>query len=705
MMSSSSEEGDFDDDLQILHEERPSASCSTASSQGEPSQKRRKKNQCFVDSWLSNRDFRQWLVKKMGADNKTTAFCKICDKAVTCSKTGLKRHMASNSHQKNMRAVPSCPISSVLRKADTQEETAVMEIKLCSFIAEHYLPLSISDDLLTFLRSLFPKNNVLKNVKLGKQKATNVVRQVIGFDYLNEAVTALRSRKFSFIIDETTDKSTSKQLAILTTYFDMESFQLKKYLLDMIEVDDGSAKGIYSALKQSFNELRVPMDNIIGYSSDTTNVMFGEHNSVSQLLKADYPTVVTVKCSCHLIHLASSHAALTLPKGLEDLCRDIFAHFHRSSKRQNVYQEFQQFFNVEPHQLLSPGQTRWLLLEACVNRILEQYIALQHYFVLVTNEDPTHSNERILKSLDNKFNLAYLEFLSHQLERFNNFNRLFQGERPLLHCLKDEVEGLIRSIASDFMKIPFVKAASPKKIDPTKVENQLPLKEIYLGVAATATLHEIKENVPEDHVDVKNFYVNCRNFLIEIILQVQRRFDLDSEIYDVIQCISPKKAAARVPSSLAEVVKKLPYLDTILNVRKLDAEWREHALDDNLAPSLKWEEYWNRVKDAKVPSGEEKYPNLTMCVEVLASFPFSNAAVERIFSLLKRVKTDDRTRLKSASLVSLLQCKLGMKNGNYNAASLTPGKHALTLMSQMKASATDQEAKDLKTKFLNKLFE
>ncbi|CAB4045860.1 Hypothetical predicted protein [Paramuricea clavata] len=99
-----------------------------------------------------------------------------------------------------------------------------------------------------------------------------------------------------------------------------------------------------------------------------------------------------------------------LPKDLEDLCRDIYAHFHRSSKRQGVYKEFQSFFDVEPHKLLSPAQTRWLSFQACINRILEQYEALKQHFILVVNEDPTHTIERI-----HKFTLAYLEFLSYQL--------------------------------------------------------------------------------------------------------------------------------------------------------------------------------------------------------------------------------------------------------------------------------------------------
>ena len=121
----------------------------------------------------------------------------------------------------------------------------------------------------------------------------------------------------------------------------------------MVEIVDGTANGIYSAVKQVFSELHIPMQNIMGYSSYTTIVMFGEHNSVSQMLRAEYPNVYSVKCSCNLIHLASSYAAKMLPKHLEDLCPDIFNHFHRSSKRQDAYRELQEFFNVEPRQLLA----------------------------------------------------------------------------------------------------------------------------------------------------------------------------------------------------------------------------------------------------------------------------------------------------------------------------------------------------------------
>ena len=114
-------------------------------------------------------------------------------------------------------------------------------------------------------------------------------------------------------------------------------FFMLRWLVDMIESEDGTAAGIYANMKESFHELNIPMANIVGYSSDTTNVMFGQYNSVSQLLKSEFLHVQIVKCSCHLIYIVSSCVALKLPKSVEDLCRDVYAHFQRSSKRQDVY--------------------------------------------------------------------------------------------------------------------------------------------------------------------------------------------------------------------------------------------------------------------------------------------------------------------------------------------------------------------------------
>lgn len=96
-----------------------------------------------------------------------------------------------------------------------QNSVAKLEIKPCSFIVEHNLPIHLSEDLLALLSSLFPSGKTVQKATLGKQKATNVIRQVLGFNSLKESIVELKSRKFSLIIDETTDRSLKNQLPIL----------------------------------------------------------------------------------------------------------------------------------------------------------------------------------------------------------------------------------------------------------------------------------------------------------------------------------------------------------------------------------------------------------------------------------------------------------------------------------------------------------
>lgn len=674
------------------HDETPSTS---------KKRKHTPRDQPFMDNWLEVPEFKGWLTKRLSG-RKMKPYCNLCEKFLTCSKTGVKRHKLSKKHQENLNSKSrTSSIRQMMNQATTADASTSMEVKLCAFVAQHNMPLSLTDDMVRLLRSLFPNDAALKNVRLGKQKATNIVRQVLGFNYVKEMVSLLRCKFFSIIIDEATDQSTKKQLAILANFFDIEKFKMDYWLVDMVEADDGTALGIYTQLKETFNDLHIPMTRIIGYSSDTTNVMFGQYNSVAQLLKSDLKSIQVVKCSCHPIHLVSSYAALKLPKSVEDLCRDLYAHFHRSSKRQDVYKEFQAFFGVDPLKILSPAQTRWLSLQECVNRILEQYEALKNYFVLTANTDPSHTNDRILASLQNHFTQAYLEFLSYQLERLNAFNRLFQSEQPLLHNLKHEVEELVKSIASDFIELGIVKTTVVKDLDPSDLTQHVPLHQTYVGVAATTTIQSLKDKAKDE--DINKFLIDCKNFLIESIIQIKSRFDLNAEYHDLVECLQPQNATNLKPRSLARICEKMPCLKEVLDTSKLDLEWRLQALDEKLNANLPWDEYWLAVRDAQTPMREPKYPNLIKFFAILSSLPVSNAAVERMFSQLKLVKINHRNSLKSMSLVSLLQSKLNLKNQRVTAASLQPGKELLKLARDAKSDATEEEVKGLRKELLKEI--
>ena len=126
--------------------------------QGQTKKRKRSKHvQSFVDEWLADKQFKEWLSKRVGKESKPQPYCKYCQKFVTCTKTGLKRHSTSNIHQKNTKDTSVAgTLTSYFTKSATRDETSSMEIKLCAFIAEHNLPISLSDDFIALLKSMFP---------------------------------------------------------------------------------------------------------------------------------------------------------------------------------------------------------------------------------------------------------------------------------------------------------------------------------------------------------------------------------------------------------------------------------------------------------------------------------------------------------------------------------------------------------------------
>lgn len=78
---------------------------------------------------------------------------------------------------------------------------------------------------------------------------------------------------------ETTDVSVAKQCAFTIIYYsDINNVTVS--FVDMLEVAKSDAEGLYFLLKQLLNTKNIPLSNLVGFFSDTTNVMTGEYNSV-----------------------------------------------------------------------------------------------------------------------------------------------------------------------------------------------------------------------------------------------------------------------------------------------------------------------------------------------------------------------------------------------------------------------------------------
>lgn len=422
----------------------------------------------------------------------------------------------------------------------------------------------------------------------------------------------------------------------------------------------GTADDLTDTLLKCMSDKGLEKNMMVGFSSDTTNAMAGKFHSVFTNLKTAVPGIACIKCSCHMIHLSASKACLKLPRSVEDLLRNVGSHFSRSHSRQTKYKEFQEFFQVEIHKILSPCTTRWLSLKACVDRVLEQFPALKEYFRLVNFEDPSKTSELIYSTMENSFSIIYLEFMSYSLGLLTNFNTLFQGEGPLLHSLKPEVEKLLKTVSMNFMSIEYKRNLdSIINVSPNMLQYYLPLNDIYIGISATDSITNLKTKNVVNFDEIFKFFKSCQEFYIELVVDIKKRFVFDDSVFECITVTNPALVKEFKSKSLAHILKRFPVLhNCINNAQELDKEWRELALMEfEPSNSIDIIEYWRKVFCLKNSLGEVYFPNIFFVMRLLLVLTFSNASVERLFSDLKNIKTMHRNKLKTDSLVGILRTK------------------------------------------------
>ena len=91
-----------------------------------------------------------------------------------------------------------------------------------------------------------------------------------------------------------------------------------------------------------------------------------------------------------------------------------------------MLKEFQSFTETEPMKLLKHCSTRWLSLERCVRRLLQQWAALKSYFMSHDEVEKTGRVQRcatLLQDPEMELVFRFIEFIMGPL---NEFNTTFQ---------------------------------------------------------------------------------------------------------------------------------------------------------------------------------------------------------------------------------------------------------------------------------------
>ncbi|XP_054746788.1 zinc finger protein 862-like [Anastrepha obliqua] len=533
----------------------------------------------FRAEWLQSFD---WLQNKDGS-----AFCVACEKAIDNHNAHLKVHEKTATHIRNCESRKKQHTLEMFYDPEQEKQHITVrnaEFALVMFCITHNLPFLIMEYLPALLVECCPDSSIAKLIKCGRTKSTQIA-EIIGKKANDRVFETLRNTKFSLIADETTDISTTKSLVLVARFVDSARVVQDRFLA-LLEVTKSDAVSIFQLIKQFFNTNNIPLKNIIGLATDGANVMAGDAGGVKALLNKE-TNFFFMTCTCHSLHLCTSYASRHLPKSIDFLCRNIYNYFSHSSKRINDLKEFQEYCSVEPHKILGVSQTRWLSLEGVVARLIEQWDSLKLYFIScfyeVNGIRPAQLAEEMCANTK-----CYFLFLTYILPIINNLNKDFQSESSRLPYLYSNMKSIYLLIINNFVKHDV--CIKETNIDFRSESNQKPLRDIFVGTKAEIFM--TKHLSEDDIIEVKR---NILSFYVELLNQINNRFDFNREDIKMLQIITPAKVLSQ------EDLQILPLILTFSELVDCDpdqitSQWNLLRLSDvNLSADMDIDTFWSKL--------------------------------------------------------------------------------------------------------------
>ncbi|KAL0830039.1 hypothetical protein ABMA28_003497 [Loxostege sticticalis] len=340
-----------------------------------------KYNQHFRAEWESMTDFKEWL-QPVESDT-TKAYCKYCKSQIVAKYYCLKQHALSSKHLKSMEPLKGQKKNGISKK-----------------------------------NTIFQTPCIIKNI--------------LAPHFYQELVDDIGDQEYSILIDESTDVSVSKLLGVTVRYYSLSLKKIVSTFLGLVELEDGTANGIVNGLKLLLSGLNLNIKNIIGIGTDNATVMTGTTNGVHQLLKTitGKDNLVLVRCVCHSLQLAMSHASdQTLPRNIDFLIRETYNWFSHSSKRQLYYKELYKTMNCgsEPLKIPRLCNTRWISIEPAVVRILDQWEELKLLFQVARSSEQCYMAEMLYNMYNDPVNHLYLIYIKPIVQEVQKVNKLFES--------------------------------------------------------------------------------------------------------------------------------------------------------------------------------------------------------------------------------------------------------------------------------------
>ena len=372
-----------------------------------PPSKRTKRASKWQDEWKKYN-------MKQSKRGESYVYCNICCTDFSVASGGVhevKRHMSSKKHGElaKQSAGQTKITASAFRKDVLADQVTAAEIFFSTFVAEHNLAFLAADHFTKLCKVMFPDSKIAQGFSCCRTKTTAIVKYALAPTINNEVIQSCCTSPFTLLCDGGNDQTDRKYFSIMVRYWDKVEQHPVTRFLSMPVCNVATAQSLFTTIEEEFESRGIPWSNMIGYASDTASVMVGKNNSVWSRLLRKQPKLFSLGCLCHLGALCAAAALKKLPVSLDELLIDIYYHFKHSSKRWHEFNEIRiEFDDIKPLRILKHSTTRWLSLERCLKRLIQQWPALYCYFDRIAESE--YGNDRVQR-VAKQLKLSYFVIL------------------------------------------------------------------------------------------------------------------------------------------------------------------------------------------------------------------------------------------------------------------------------------------------------
>lgn len=279
-------------------------------------------------------------------------------------------------------------------------------------------------------KTIFSDSQTASNLRLYRTNYTEIVREVVSPHFINQTVKNIREGKYSLILDESTDISVTKMLGVVVRYL---RHRIVFAFLGLVPVKSATARDLATALINYLNKLKINLKNLVALGTDNASVMTGTYNGLFTILKndVDLPNLVLIRCTCHSLQLAVSHASEgSLPTNIEFLIREIYNWFSLSPTRQEEYKAIYKTINLEegPLKILKMCSTRWLSIEPAIRRIVSRWDELKLHFEIAKQKNNCYTAEMLFAMFEDIAHYLYLVYLQTILGEVQHATKIFESQ-------------------------------------------------------------------------------------------------------------------------------------------------------------------------------------------------------------------------------------------------------------------------------------